>query len=375
MMRASLLRVTAGSMPSGWPIMQSVRQWILAVLAVVACLAVASGAAAIDQEGEGIGAGQNTPPSQGHSVFIIGDALAGGLWAGTARVGAEFPEFVVNGRFKEDSGLARPEIYDWGQAVPKILERHRIDIAVVLIGSNDGQNIRTSSGRVQFGSPEWVTAYEEAVDEVMQAFKEHDVKVYWVSLPPMRAEKHHEAVKSIAELQRRRAAANGVKYIDISSQFSNPDGSFAQSGFGIDGRFVRLRSLDGITFIKSGNDKLAKLVLEAIRADLGLAPPGTAPAVVAESPTAEETSNMPLFGQSLADGGERSLKAAELPPPQPSLEAGQVAEFGASSGSDAAGQQKNAPSPGSAAAALFTTGKWPAPKPGRIDDFRWPPAQ
>jgi hypothetical protein len=356
--------------------MGTLRQWTVALFALAACLALAGGAAAIDQEGEATGTGQSVPPSQGYSIFIIGDALAGGLWAGTARVGAEFPEFVVNGRFKEDSGLARPEIYDWGKAVPKILERHRIDIAVVLIGSNDGQNMRTPTGRIQFGSPEWVTAYEEALDKLMQAFKQNDVKVYWVGLPPMRADKHNEAVKKIADLQHRRAAANGVKYVDIGPEFSNPDGSFAQSGFGIDGRFMRLRSLDGITFIKSGDDKLAKLVLEAIRADLGLAPPGTAPAVVAESPTPEEESNLPLFGQGLADGGARSLRSAELPPPQPIPAGGETAELGGSAGgTDAAAQQDNAPSPGSAAAALFTSGRWPAPKPGRIDDFRWPPAQ
>jgi hypothetical protein len=350
--------------------MVCLRQWIAAVFALAACLALPGGAAAIDQQGETTGTAQTAAPSQGYSVFIIGDALAGGLWAGTSRVGSQFPEFQVNGRFKEDSGLARPEIYDWAQAVPKILERHRTDLAIVLIGTNDGQSMRSPSGRIPFGTPEWVAAYEAALDEVMQAFKEHGVAVYWVSLPPMRSAKHDQAVKLISDAQRRRAAANGIKYVDIRPEFSNPDGSFAQNGFGIDGRLIRLRSLDGITFIKAGNDKLAKLVLEAIRADLGLAPPGSAPAVVVEDPSQEEASDMPIFGQALADGGAKSLRAAELPPPGPIAVAGQPERAPA-----AAGQPEPRLSPESAAAALFASGKWPAPKPGRIDDFRWPPKQ
>ncbi len=356
-------------MGSGSMLIRCVRHWIAAVFAVAACLALFGGATAVAQEPGTAGTGQNAPPSRGYSVFIIGDALAGGLWAGTTRVGSEFPEFHVNGRFKEDSGLARPEIYDWARAVPKILERHRTDLAIVLIGTNDGQSMRSPSGRIPFGTPEWVAAYEAALDEVMQAFKEHGVTVYWVSLPPMRSAKHDEAVKLIAEVQRRRAAANGIKYIDIRPEFSNPDGSFAQNGFGIDGRLVRLRSLDGIKFIKAGNDKLAKLVFAAIRADLGLAPPGSAPAVVVEDLSQQEASDVPLFGQALADGGANSLKPAELPPPEPIAVAGQPAQ------PSAAGQQEPSPSPGSAAAALFASGKWPSPKPGRIDDFRWPPKQ
>jgi hypothetical protein len=33
--------------------------------------------------------GRTAPPSNGYNVFIIGDALAGGLWAGTTRTGVQ----------------------------------------------------------------------------------------------------------------------------------------------------------------------------------------------------------------------------------------------------------------------------------------------
>ncbi len=251
--------------------MRGVPRPLLALIAVtLGCLATLGSVSLAQQQIEPLTAGRTAPPSDGYNVFIIGDALAGGLWAGTGRVADRYPGFAVDGRFKEESGLARPEFYDWAAAVPKILERQYMDIAIVLIGTNDGQDIRSDSGRLAFGTPEWAAAYEAEVDELIGVFMENGVSVYWVSMPPMRSAQHEVAVSVIAELQRQRVLASGAKYIDVRPEFSNADGSYAESGIGIDGREVRLRSLDGIKFIKAGNDKLSSLVFDAISVDLGL---------------------------------------------------------------------------------------------------------
>lgn len=305
-------------------------------------------------------------PRNDYSVFIIGDALAGGLWAGTTRVGDRFPDFAINGRFKEESGLARPEIYDWASALPKILESRLVDIAIVFIGINDAQDIRSDSGRLAFASSDWAAAYQARVDEIVAVFRDKGVALYWVGLPPMRAPQHEEAVSAIAALQRARVLAGGAKYVDIRPPFAGPEGSYAQSGIGIDGRETRLRSLDGVKFIKAGNDKLAMLVLEAISADLGLAPPGAVVAEAGEGAAGEEASRLPLFGTQLSDGSIATIRLSDL--------ATELAEPGQAQGArlnlDQAADTPAAP--GSTAAALFDDGRWPAPKPGRIDDFSWP---
>lgn len=309
------------------------------------------------------------PPRNGYNVFIIGDALAGGLWAGTTRVGDRFPDFAINGRFQEESGLARPEFYDWASAVPKILDRHLVDIAIVFIGINDAQDIRSDSGRLAFASSEWAAVYQARIDEIVAVFKEKEVAVYWVGLPPMRAPQHEEAVSAIAALQRARVLAGGAKYVDIRPPFAGPEGSYAQSGIGIDGRETRLRSLDGVKFIKAGNDKLAMLVLEAISADLGLAPPGAVIAEAGEGAVGEDDSHLPLFGTELADGRLLTIGISDL--------ADELAETGQAQGArhDLDQAADTPAAPGSTAAALFDDGRWPAPKPGRIDDFSWPRAQ
>jgi hypothetical protein len=253
------------------------------------------------------------PPSNGYNVFIIGDALAGGLWAGTTRTGGEYPDFAITGRFKEGSGLARPDIYDWVSAVPKILERHLVDIAVVLVGTNDGQDIRSDAGRLAFGSDEWANAYRAQVDEIIRVFMEQEVAVYWIGLPPMQSASHDDAVSTIADLQRERVLANGAKYIDVRPAFANSDGGFAQSGIGINGNEERLRSLDGIKFIKAGNDKLSMIVFDSINADLGHGPPGPAVAEGGDALAGEAQAGLPLFGMELADGSLVTLAPADLP--------------------------------------------------------------
>ncbi|MFW6077420.1 MAG: DUF459 domain-containing protein [Hyphomicrobiales bacterium] len=335
---------------------------IFHVLALIGLTLVTAAAGGLAQE-----QGRTAPPSNGYNVFIIGDALAGGLWAGTTRTGGQYPDFAITGRFKEGSGLARPEIYDWASAVPKILERHHVDLAIVFIGTNDGQDIRTDSGRVAFGTPEWAESYKAEVDEIVSVFMEHGVTVYWIGLPPMQSASHDEAVSIIAELQRERVLAGGAKYIDVRPEFATEDGGFAQSGIGIDGRETRLRSLDGIKFIKAGNDKLSTMVFDAISADLGLGSPG--PVVAeggAEFADNEALADLPLFGQELADGSPRTLNAADLPVRLAEQDQVQGARLDLDQAADTPA------APNSAAAALFDSGHWPDPKPGRIDDFTWP---
>lgn len=338
--------------------MPHVLQPVLALLAVA--LAAFLGPALAQEPG------QTAPPGEGYNVFIIGDALAGGLWAGTTRVGTRYPQFAITGRFKEGSGLARPDIYDWGSAVPKILERRQVDIAIVFIGTNDGQDIRTDSGTVAFGAPEWAGAYAAQVDEIIGGLIDQGVTVYWVGLPPMRAAAHDQAVSAIAAVQRERVLAGGAKYIDIRPAFAAEDGGFVLNGIGIDGNETRLRSLDGITFIKAGNDKLSTLVLDAVSADLGLGEPGAVTAEGGEALAEEGVADLPMFGQELADGSTRTLTASDL-----SIElAGRDQVQAARVDLDLAADMPAAPD--SAAAALFDSGRWPTPKPGRIDDFSWP---
>lgn len=46
-------------------------------------------------------------------ILAVGDAVGGGLGAGLLRMGEIDGRYEVAIRFNEESGLSRPEIYDW----------------------------------------------------------------------------------------------------------------------------------------------------------------------------------------------------------------------------------------------------------------------
>lgn len=309
---------------------------------------------------------------ENYQVFVIGDSLAAGLWSGLTRMASGDARLAIDGRYKEDSGLARPEYYDWNEALPKILERNRIDIAVVMIGTNDSQQIRDGDARYAFGTPDWNRLYAQQTDRLIKSLKDAGAVVYWVELPPMASPEYEADIKAISAIHAERANAAGVKLIGTRGAFATEGGAYTDRGFDIDGQFVRLRSRDGVHFLKDGNNKVASLVLDAIRADIEAADGKQQSATAApEGPSA----NGPVFGQETAEGGE-TITYLEAPQPEEATDprlaktdfAGRVQQIVPSNPGLA--ELAKTVTPGSSAARLFTLGEIPPPKPGRFDDFR-----
>jgi uncharacterized protein len=313
------------------------------------------------------------PEKPTYQIFVLGDGLAGGLAAGMARLAANNDWFNVDGRYKEDSGLARPEFYDWNEAIPKIFQSNEIDIVVMMVGMNDAQTIKDGDFRYAFGAPEWTTAYTARVDGLLATLKQTGAAIYWVSPPPMAAENYDRDIATIATLQKARVEAAGFRYIDIKPAFSDETGHYAERGPDDTGEIHRLRDRDGVHFMRVGNNKLASLILAAITKDAEGAAPPTAPTPAAAAPAANgqatAPASSPSFGQE-ATGGAGGLIQA-LPSPGP----------GATGNSPASAQAKAAANPqpisksgfakGTTAYDLFVTGVPPKPVQGRFDDFSY----
>ena len=338
------------------------------VVMVLAVLALATIAAAAQQSG---------PPKpyldskEEYQIFVIGDSLAAGLWSGLTRAAADDARLSVDGRYKEDSGLARPEYYDWNDALPKILESNSIDIAVVMIGSNDGQDIRDGNVRHVFGSPEWSRLYAAEVDRLIESLKNAGAAVYWVELPPMAADQYESEVRTIATIQAERAKVAGVKLVGTRGAFGTENGGYTDKGFDQSGEFIRLRSRDGVHFLKVGNTKLGGLVLDAIRADIEAAD-GKLEAANPSPP--EPPPAGPAFGQPAAEGGETMIYMEQGPElagkSDPAKSDAAAATPAIVPSSPGLAELARTVRPESSAARLFTLGEVPPAKPGRFDDFR-----
>jgi uncharacterized protein len=309
-------------------------------------------------------------PDELTRVLVLGDAVGGGLGAGLARVGEATGRYEVAIRFNEESGLARPEVYDWAETLPKILESNSYDVIVVLIGSNDRQMIRSGNERLVFNSPVWVEAYKAQVDRLLDELIDSGAKVYWVSIPPMADAGYDAAMRSITDIQRQRVVARGVAFLDIRAQFSAADGSYTEFGPDDTGEIRKLRASDGVSFFKQGNNRLGQLVLQAIESG-ATETPKTArlevPEVTRPVPT-EKPGAVPVFGQKLMLGEDYTIEPQDV-----TVGAAVLAGEGVPPSAALQAIRAMAPS-GSAAERLFRMGEAvPGPK-GRADDFSVAPA-
>ncbi len=266
-------------------------------------------------------------------ILVIGDAMAGGLGAGMARVAADDSDIQIVNRFNESSAISRPDIYDWAAAIPKIMQDKNFDIVVMLIGLNDRQDIRTVTGPVTFNTPEWIAAYQANTDAIIAALAAQKVKVFWLGAPPMKDAAYDADMKLITGLQKDRVVLKGATFVETRSGLSNPDGSYMEFGPDNTGQVKKLRERDGVTFLKQGNNKFGQIVLTAINASgVSTAPAEAAPVFVAPAPLPLQAGLAdtpgPVFGQDDANGvavlhetgaiiafaAENAIKTAVAPP-------------------------------------------------------------
>ena len=306
---------------------------------------------------------------EGFHILVIGDGLGGGLGAGLTRM-AEFGDgFDVTIRFNEESGIARPELYDWSESLPKILEGKTYNAVVVLLGSNDRQMIRSDIMRFAFNTPQWASAYKAQTDRILDVLGRAGPKVYWVSVPPMADPDYEAAMEVILRIQKERVEAKGAVFVDIRQAFLNPDGTYTNQGPDETGTVRKLRARDGVNFFKEGNNRMGQVVLGAIKRG-GMEKPDTAQPAIAQTgipqPPKLVEPEKPLFGQRGVDGAEVSFRPENFDAAAVAV----LVEQGAF-GTGLAALQAIA-KPGSAAEKLFVSGESASAPAGRIDDFSLP---
>ncbi|MFM8748405.1 MAG: DUF459 domain-containing protein [Aestuariivirga sp.] len=343
--------------------------WRPALVMVFLLLAVTASAQAPDQpimgsSGMGdVAAVPTTGQLEARRVLVLGDGVGGGLGAGLLRAAATDPGLDVVSRFNEESGLARPEVYDWAATAQKILEGATFDVIVVMLGANDRQTIRDGELRQPFGSEGWAAAYRKQADRLLDALQASGARVIWVSLPPLKDPDYDAAVRAITALQRERVEARGMTFLDLRPQLSGADGGFAETVQDASGTVVKLRGRDGISFFKAGNNLMAQLVLAALA---NTAPTPAAEAAITAPEDPGVLRNVPVFGRTLADGGFYTV--------QPEGVTANAMLLAAGLSPDAALKTLRDVSPAdSGAEQLFRFGAPQTAPPGRADDFAAPP--
>lgn len=307
------------------------------------------------------------PQAQTHAtrILVLGDALGGGLGAGLSRVAEAQGDYEVSLRFNEESGLARPEVYDWAATVPKILESNAYDVIVVMLGANDRQVIRSGGDRLAFNSEGWITAYQAQLDQLLDTLQASGARIVWAGPPPMKDPEYDAAVAAISALQKARVEARGFAFIDMREKLSKPGGGYSEMAEDTSGATIRVRGRDGISFFKAGNNLMGEMVLAALEQG-GKPAPAAAPSAAKAEEAARKASAVPLFGQVLMNG-----EAYVVQPEGVTANAVMLAGAGLDPAAALNALREIAPKD-SGAQKLFLRGEAPVAPRGRADDFSAP---
>ena len=198
-------------------------------------------------------------------LAVFGDSLAIDLSRALERFYAEDPNLVVLGQGVSSSGFVRDDYFDWSGTLAEQIAADSFDIAVVIIGINDRQEIRVGGQTYPALSDPWVSAYQARLNAFLGQLRAARKPVVWLGLPPMSRSEYSAAISQISALHKLAAFSSGAEFLDIYDRFVGEDGRYSAYGPDVTGQNALMRKDDGIHFSNAGSDKLAFYISQAIR--------------------------------------------------------------------------------------------------------------
>ena len=206
------------------------------------------------------------------TVAVFGDSLADGVWTGVYRQLSRDDRFQVLRRARVSSGLARPDFYNWQQALEEFLAADDIDAAVISVGLNDTQPVY-HNGRWDhgFGTERWDEIYAARVEAMMARLDAAGIPTFWLGLPVVRSNSYASKVRHINVIFEATAAGReGVTFVPMWQATADENGAYSSYLEDSTGRSRLMRANDGIHFTVRGYELVAGHLLAAMRRELAV---------------------------------------------------------------------------------------------------------
>lgn len=198
-------------------------------------------------------------------LAVFGDSLAIDLSKGLDRFYAEDPNMVVINQGVDSSGFVRNDFFDWDKAVDEQIAANSFDLAVVIIGINDRQELSVDGTTLEPLTEQWNAAYQNRISVFLGKLRAARKPVVWIGLPPMAKSQYSAAISQISNIQRLASFSGGAEFLDIYERFLGEDGKYSSYGPDVNGQNAQMRKDDGIHFTSAGADKLAFYLSQSIQ--------------------------------------------------------------------------------------------------------------
>ena len=287
-------------------------------------------------------------------VLVVGDFMAGAVAEGLIEAFEDSENVKIVEKWNGSSGFVRSDYYDWPASLPAIIAEIKPSAIIIMLGTNDRQQLLAGGERLTQGTPAWSQEYEKRVRAMADAVKAGGAPAIWVGQPALRSSQMTASMLAFNDIYRRNIEAVGGSFVDIWDGFVDESGAFQQSGPDINGLPARLRGSDGISFSKAGKRKAAFYVEKPLRLLLN----ETGAPVIAALPRAGAAG----FIGPLLPAPVVIVRTDPISLNDPALDGG-TELLGATPAPARAGAAK------SPRDLLVEDGIAPQAKPGRVDDF------
>lgn len=207
------------------------------------------------------------PAKRPGRVLVFGDSIMRALGRSLNLELARQPEVRAHVFSSLGSGLARLDVFDWMAKIEEMIAEFHPDSAIVMLGTNDAQPMKTPSDIVRPGTDAWNAEYSRRLEEVMDRLHRGGVaRVFWIGLPDMRTEKLHRETTVINDLIRKAAATRSewVTLLDSREVLSIDPGTYSPFVIQSDGMPLQVRNADGIHLSRRGADLLAAWIVKTV---------------------------------------------------------------------------------------------------------------
>ncbi|EOC7444732.1 DUF459 domain-containing protein [Campylobacter upsaliensis] len=202
--------------------------------------------------------------SLSEEFLLIGDSLMQGVAVALNKDLKNLGLKVVD-LSKQNTGLSYKSYFDWAKETTKTLQNNKkIKYLVVLLGANDPWDIKKGGIYHRFNSKSWLEIYTQRVDEILKIATEHNIKVLWYEIPPVKKEDLNKKLSILNQIYSQEILKNKGIFINTKLFFSKND---AYSAYIKDenNKSIKVRSDDGVHFTPSGAKEMSKLLLEYIK--------------------------------------------------------------------------------------------------------------
>ncbi|GHD11509.1 DUF459 domain-containing protein [Tianweitania populi] len=202
-------------------------------------------------------------------VLVIGDFMASGVAEGLSEMFAQDAGIRVVDRANGSSGIVREDHYNWPGEIGGILDQDKPAAVVVMLGSNDRQQMKAGDERLEPRSDGWMKEYTRRATALATAVESRGIPVIWVGMPPFRQASLTSDMLAYNDVFKAVSATAEADYVDIWDGFVDENGAFVTTGPDMNGQQARLRGSDGINLTAAGKRKIAFYAEKPLRRVLG----------------------------------------------------------------------------------------------------------